>query len=152
MCVCVCVCVCVCMHTCTHSFSVMSDSLQPHGLKSARLLCRWGFFRQEYWSTLPCPPPGIVPGNSVGENSACNAGDPGSIPGWGRYPGEVNGNPLQYSCLENPLDKEPGRLQSMGLPRVGHGLATKPPTYLYIHTYIHICMLLFSHSVMSNSL
>ena len=36
--------------------------------------------------------------------SACNAGDPGSIPGWGRSPGEGNGNPLQHSCLENPMD------------------------------------------------
>ena len=36
--------------------------------------------------------------------SACNMGDPGSIPGWGRLPGEGNGNPLQYSCLENSMD------------------------------------------------
>ena len=36
--------------------------------------------------------------------SACNAGDPGLIPEWGRFPGEGNGNPLQYSCLENPMD------------------------------------------------
>ena len=41
-------------------------------------------------------------GGSDGKASACNAGDPGSIPGWGRSPGEGNGNPLQYSCLENP--------------------------------------------------
>ena len=38
--------------------------------------------------------------------SACNAEDPGSIPGSGRSPGEGNGNPLQYSCLENPMDRE----------------------------------------------
>ena len=37
--------------------------------------------------------------------SACNAGDLGSIPGLGRSPGEGNGNPLQYSCLENPMDE-----------------------------------------------
>ena len=37
-------------------------------------------------------------------NSAYNAGDLGSIPGWGRSPVEGNGNPLQYSCLENPMD------------------------------------------------
>ena len=36
--------------------------------------------------------------------SAYNAEDPGSIPGWGRSPGEGNGNPLQYTCLENPMD------------------------------------------------
>ena len=39
------------------------------------------------------------PSGLVGKESACNAGDPGSIPGWGRSPGEGNGNPLQYSCL-----------------------------------------------------
>ena len=43
---------------------------------------------------------------SMGKVSACNAGDPGSIPGSGRSPGEGNGNPFQYSCLENPMDGE----------------------------------------------
>ena len=42
---------------------------------------------------------------SDGKESACNAGDPGSIPGLGRSPGEGNGNPLQYSRLENPMDR-----------------------------------------------
>ena len=42
---------------------------------------------------------------SDGKESACNAGDPSSIPGWGRSPGEGNGNPLQYSCLENPMNR-----------------------------------------------
>ena len=46
------------------------------------------------------------PGGSGGKASACNVGDPGSIPGSGRSPGEGNGNPLQYSCLENPMDRE----------------------------------------------
>ena len=44
------------------------------------------------------------PGSSDGKEFACNAGDPGLIPGLGRSPGEGNGNPLQYSCLENPMD------------------------------------------------
>ena len=57
---------------------------------------------------------------SDGKASVCNAGDPGSIPGLGRSPGEGNGGPLQYSCLENPMDLEPGRLPSMGSQRVGH--------------------------------
>ena len=43
-----------------------------------------------------------LPGGSVVKNPPANAGDTGSIPGWGRSPGEGNGNPLQYSCLENP--------------------------------------------------
>ena len=45
------------------------------------------------------------PHSSVGEASACNAGNPGLIPGWGRSSGEGHGNPLQYSCLENPMDR-----------------------------------------------
>ena len=45
------------------------------------------------------------PHSSVGEESACNAGDLGSIPGLGRFPGEGNGNPLQYYCLENFMDR-----------------------------------------------
>ena len=47
---------------------------------------------------------GGFPGGSDGKASARNAGDPGSIPGLGRSPGEGNGNPLQYSCLENSMD------------------------------------------------
>ena len=53
------------------------------------------------------------PSGSEGKASVCNEGDPGSIPGSGRSPGGGNGNPLQYSCLENFHGKEPGRLQSM---------------------------------------
>ena len=45
------------------------------------------------------------PGGSEVKASACNAGELGSIPGLGRAPGEENGNPLQYSCLENPMDR-----------------------------------------------
>ena len=58
-----------------------------------------------------------LPGGSKGKAAACNAGDPSSIPVSGRSSGGGNGNPLQYSCLGNPMD---GRLQSMGSQRVGH--------------------------------
>ena len=44
--------------------------------------------------------------NKEGKESTCNAGDPGSIPGSVRSPGEGNGDPLQYSCLENPMNRE----------------------------------------------
>ena len=44
------------------------------------------------------------PGGSDGKESACKVGDPGSIPGLGRSPGEGNGNPLQYSCLQDSMD------------------------------------------------
>ena len=47
----------------------------------------------------------VVPGGSDGKVSAYSAGDPGSIPGLGRSPGEGNGKPLQYSCLENPMGR-----------------------------------------------
>jgi len=45
------------------------------------------------------------PGGSEDKESACNVGDPGLIPGLGRSPAEGNGNPLHYSCLENPMDQ-----------------------------------------------
>ena len=61
------------------------------------------------------------PGASGYKASAYNAGDPGSIPGSGKSPGEGNGNPLQ---LENPSDRGAGRLQYMGLQRVGYDWAT----------------------------
>ena len=54
---------------------------------------------------LPTPVFLGFPGGSVGKESACNEGDLGSIPGSGRSPGLVSGNPLQYSCLGNPTDR-----------------------------------------------
>ena len=60
------------------------------------------------------------PGGSDSKASVYNVGDPGSIPGSRRSPGEGNGNPLQYSCLENSIDREPGGLQSVGLQRGGY--------------------------------
>ena len=58
------------------------------------------------------------PGGSEVKASACNAGDLGLIPGSGRSPGEGNGNPLQYSGLENPTDREAWWLQFRDLKRV----------------------------------
>ena len=57
------------------------------------------------------------PGGSDGKASACNAGDLGLIPGLGRFPGEGNGNPLQYSCLENPMDGGTGYATVHGVAR-----------------------------------
>ena len=67
------------------------------------------------------------PYSSVGKESACNAGDPGSIPRLGRSPGEGNGNPLQHSCLENPMDRGAWQATVRGVARVGHDLTTEPP-------------------------
>ena len=55
---------------------------------------------------------GGFPDSSVGKESACNAGDPGSIPGFGKSPGEGKGYPLQYSGLENSMDSPWGRKES----------------------------------------
>ena len=59
------------------------------------------------------------PGDSDGKESACNTGDPSSLPGWVRSPGEGNGYALQYSCLENPMDRGAWGLQTKGR-RVKH--------------------------------
>ena len=64
------------------------------------------------------------PGGSDSKASAYIAGDLGLIPGSGRSSGEGNGSPLQYSCLENPMDRGVWWLQSMGSQRVGHDWAT----------------------------
>ena len=68
----------------------------------------------------------MFPCSSAGKESACNAEDPGLIPGLGRSPGEGNGNPLQYSCLENSMDRGTWQAIVHGVTRVGHALATKP--------------------------
>ena len=68
------------------------------------------------------------PGGSEGKASACSAGDQGSIPGSGRSPGEGNGNPLCYSCLENPMDGETWQATV-------HGVA-KSPTRLSDFTHL----------------
>ena len=71
------------------------------------------------------------PGGSTGKESACNAGDPGSIPRLGRSPREENGHPLQYSCLGNPKDREAWWAIVHEVTRVWHNLVAKslPPPY-----------------------
>ena len=71
----------------------------------------------------------IHPRSSVSKDSVCNAGDPGSIPMLGRSPGEGNGNPLQYSCLEDSIDRGAWQATVHGVTKVGHNLATKPPPH-----------------------
>ena len=66
-----------------------------------------------------------------GKEFTCDGGDMGSIPGLERFPGKGNGKPFQFSCLENPMDREePGRLWSTGSHRVGHDLVIEH-TYYY---------------------
>ena len=68
------------------------------------------------------------PHSSVGKESTCNAGDPGLSLWLGRPPGEGNSNPLQYSCLENPVDRGAWLATVPWLARVRHDLVTKPHT------------------------
>ena len=77
----------------------------------------WGLLRKR----------GGFPGGSVGKKSSCNTGGPGSIPGLGRSPGEGNSNPLQYSGLENSMDRGAWWAVVYGVTRIGHDLVTKSP-------------------------
>ena len=76
-------------------------SLEQHRSELHGWSYTWVLKNSKYYSTT-CSMG--FPGGSAGKESTCNAGDLGSIPGSGRFPGEGNGNPLQYSCLENPMD------------------------------------------------
>ena len=66
-------------------------------------------------------------GFPVSKESACNAGDLGSSPGLGGYPGEGNGNPLQYSCLGNLTDRGAWQATGFRVAKVEHDLVTKTP-------------------------
>ena len=83
------------------------------------------------------------PGGSVSKETACSAGDPGAVPGSGRPPGEGNGNPLQYSCLENPKDRGAWQATVHGVARVRHDLLNKPPplTFRFIHSLLCLILL-----------
>ena len=60
-----------------------------------------------------------------------------TLPGWVRFPGEGSDYPLQYSCLENPMDRGAWQLQSMGLQRVGHHLVTREQQSYHLDLGIH---------------
>ena len=64
------------------------------------------------------------PGGSDGEESACSAGDWDSIPGLGRSPGQGNGNSLQYSCLENSMDRGTWQATLCGIAKIKTGLSS----------------------------
>ena len=76
------------------------------------------FYQEDKWTNTSITSMSQVPafsGGSTSKESACNAGDLGLIPGLGRPRGKGHGDPLQYSCLGNPMTEETSRLQSMGL-------------------------------------
>ena len=79
------------------------------------------------------------PGGSAGKESPYNAGDPGLIPWSGTLPREGNGNPLQYSCLENPMDRGAWQATDHGVPRNRTPLHTNTFTFLLpLFTEIHL--------------
>ena len=72
---------------------------------------------------------GGFPGGSDDKESTCNAGDPGLIPGSGTSPGEGKGNPVQYSCLENPMNRRAWRTTLRGVTEsdtTEHARSTQP--------------------------
>ena len=76
--VCTCIYIYICAYVCVLSCSVLSSSLQLYGLQPIRLLCPWGFSRQDYWSGLPCLPPGDLP--KPGIEPRCPALQADSLP------------------------------------------------------------------------
>ena len=99
---------CSCMHT--HMYT----NISREGTRD----------RVVQWASLIAQ---LVKNPPVMQESACNAGDVGSIPGLGRSPGGENSNPLQYSCLGNHMDRGSWWATVHGVTRVGHDLVTKPP-------------------------
>ena len=75
--------------------------------------------------------PKDFPSGSDGKASTCNAGNPGSVPGLGRPPGEENGKPLEYSGLENPMDRGAWRATVHGIAKSG----TRPSDFTFPFTY-----------------
>ena len=92
-------------------------------------------------------------GGSMVKNSPANVGDVGLIPGWGRSPGEGNGNPLQYSCLENPMNRGAWWATVHRVAKNQTWLSARAYTHTHTHTHTHtlthgpgaVCV--FSHSL-----
>ena len=97
---------------CSRGQALPQEAALSRHRKGGRILARWAqLCCSGSGSSVGCTvsahsplPPSSTPGGSEVKAAARNAGDPGSIPGSGRSPGEGNGRPLQYSCLENPMD------------------------------------------------
>jgi len=91
-----------------------------------------------HWAALATPGLIIIRfsgGSVVVKNLPANTEGLGSIPGWGRSPGEGNGNPLQYPYLGNPMGEELGGLQSTRLQRVRHDLVKKTTAEVITNTH-----------------
>ena len=86
--------------------------------------------------TQPKASEGLPCGSEL-KNPPASAGDTGSIPGSGRSPGEGNGNPHQYSCLENPTVRGAWQATVYGVARVRHNWAPKPPRPIFLPRKSH---------------
>ena len=96
------------------------------------------------------------PGSSDDKEICLQCRRPSLDPWDGKIPGERNCNPLQYSCLENSMEKEPGSLLSMESQRVGHDWLTNTHTHTHTHTGIHqwfsvSFLILFPHSLLQSA-
>ena len=94
-----------CKNTRVGCHAFLQGIFPTQGLKPGLLHCRHILYHLSYQGSPQWNTEGL-PDGSDGKASAYNTGDPGLIPGLGRSPGEGNGNPLQYSCLEKPRDGE----------------------------------------------
>ena len=90
----------------------MSDRVSSPGLMTLSLIISANYLPAFFFFFCHVR---FLPGSSVVKNLSANAGDPGSIPGLGRSPGEVNGYPPQYSCLENSMDRGAWRATACGV-------------------------------------
>ena len=97
----------------------------------------WAAVHGVNWSNLAAA--ATFPGSSVVKNPPANAEDAGSIPGSGRSPGKGNSNPLQCSCLGNPMDRGAWQAPVRGVARVWHNLAIKTTTILCACVLSHLC-------------
>ena len=103
------------IHTRVHTHTHIYMYIHTH----IKYICIWGFL-----------------GSSSGKESTCSVGDPNLIAGSGRTPGGGHGNPLQYSCLENPQ----GRRSLVSYSPWGHkesGTTERPSTHTHIYTFTH---------------
>ena len=113
-----------------------TDSSLPgssvHGIFQARVL-EWGYWVNNHW---PSTIRGFL-GGSDGKEPVCNVGDLGSIPGLGRFPGGGHGNPLQESCLENPMDREAWRVTVYRVTKSQTWLK-QPSAHTAQHKYVNL--------------
>ena len=140
----------------TSGFSFLSLSFLIYTVGVAGM-CRWRMTAEEgrpepgpftrfqfwYWKSHIHPHMTGLPCSSDSKESACKAGDPGSIPGSGRSSGEWHGNPQQYSCLENPMDRGPWQATVHEVTNSRTWLATNTTTTTSFKACL-LCILLVS--------